>query len=284
MRWPTYPTPHQWRISMNIIKSNMSIFITTPSTPRYQSLRARLDGLKQRSETGLPQKNCVAALLEPCFHPRNDRNFASRFVKTVTSDEQIGIFPQVSFRQLQRRWTDLQLCGGAGESINFTADRYWEFLKRKHKVCWVCCPVEQLWCRGLWHQSYAGGREEGSNAGLDEVMRHGDIAIHFAAGSKQWIRVHFHSLEIVKFMNCQKAYQKKLRWEIGDWKDIIFRAFLQRLMMISCRPSSITPVACRQGSMEQLHYFFTFPFDSAKLEDALRTINQHWEWLQMLRK
>lgn len=86
---------------MNIIKHEYLYCITTPSTPRYQSLRARLDGLKQRSETGLPQKNCVAALLETCFHPRNDRIFASRFVKTVMSDDQIGIFPKflfVSFR------------------------------------------------------------------------------------------------------------------------------------------------------------------------------------------
>ncbi len=178
------------------LPKNHRELLSTPSKPRYQSLRARLDGLKQRSETGLP------SVAWNIFHPRNDENLSGVLgVMTVRNDPNLSSQVWVSF---QRQWTDLQLCGGAGSHQFHDI----ETVNCWNTVCPVCSNFESM--RSLASKLCWRWRRR-----LERRLGRSD-ATWWHCKSFYWAEtVNWRSISKVSKSWTVKRHTRKLRWEIG---------------------------------------------------------------------
>ena len=161
-----------------------------PMWPRYQSLRARLDGLKQRSETG--KRGNLNSVESSWSELKWTRRFKGLLFLAVSGgDDQIySYLEEKAHVTAFREW----VCPNVGynnirgfiiifsstiATLKYTVPNFWSnpnlywcpffmYIVTNSDDDWaqpVMCHVAMSLPWGGWHQSYAGCREDGSHTG-----------------------------------------------------------------------------------------------------------------------
>ena len=245
-----------------------------PMWPRYQSLRARLDGLKQRSETGergklnyWTQWNRVDLNWnEPedwkvCFswlsREEMTRSTATWRRRPMSAFRE-WLCPNVGYNNIRGF---IIIFSSTIASLKYTIPNFWSkpnlywcpffmYIVTNSDDDWaqpVMCHVAMSLPWGGWHQSYAGCREEGSHTGHIPPF-------------PWFVTADFAYLSILRYLE-QENHRKKSRKNSREniiaifvqfffkplelWSQILPIPIALRQMMTSCKPLSTIPTVCR---------------------------------------